>query len=361
MLSVTLILLAYIKYCHRPSNSITTATPSATIFSSRGRFSGIDKTIIESLPFFRFSSLRGSRNGLECAVCLSKFEEVEVLRLLPKCKHAFHIDCIDEWLSSHSSCPLCRRAVSSEDATLAFTSSLRFLGGVQGENSSRQLDLFVERVGKDHSGRVGDSSRRSMRASNYKEEEAPIHSQDHDDHDQEDVIGGELHKFDHRIVVSDLVFKKRWSSLSSADLLHLNSHMINEAGQSRGSSSLRFSPGEGQNMATNGVVIKEEMERKRVLEQKLSRFKVNDAGIATDEASVMAVAGKVGSPGDRRSMSEITLYPRSARGGSSSEGQESGRAWFPIARGTVEWYANNRMNRTEEQAKAEENRKRLNV
>ncbi|XP_052170435.1 E3 ubiquitin-protein ligase ATL42-like [Diospyros lotus] len=40
--------------------------------------------------------------------CLSKFEDSEVLRLLPKCRHAFHMDCIDKWLESRCSCPLCR-------------------------------------------------------------------------------------------------------------------------------------------------------------------------------------------------------------------------------------------------------------
>nr|XP_027083808.1 E3 ubiquitin-protein ligase ATL42-like [Coffea arabica] len=70
--------------------------------------SGLQKSIIDSLPFFTFSSLKGSKEGLECAVCLSKCEDIEVLRLLPGCKHAFHINCIDKWLESHSSCPLCR-------------------------------------------------------------------------------------------------------------------------------------------------------------------------------------------------------------------------------------------------------------
>ncbi|VAI49637.1 unnamed protein product [Triticum turgidum subsp. durum] len=46
---------------------------------------------------------------LECAVCLSEFEDEDRLRLLPKCSHAFHPDCIGEWLASHVTCPVCRR------------------------------------------------------------------------------------------------------------------------------------------------------------------------------------------------------------------------------------------------------------
>ncbi|KAG9140697.1 hypothetical protein Leryth_006891 [Lithospermum erythrorhizon] len=33
------------------------------------------------------------------------------LRLLPTCSHAFHMNCIDTWLLSNSTCPLCRAAL----------------------------------------------------------------------------------------------------------------------------------------------------------------------------------------------------------------------------------------------------------
>ncbi|XP_009360247.1 RING-H2 finger protein ATL79-like [Pyrus x bretschneideri] len=45
----------------------------------------------------------------ECAICLSEFEEGEGIRVIGRCKHGFHAQCIQEWLSSHSSCPTCRR------------------------------------------------------------------------------------------------------------------------------------------------------------------------------------------------------------------------------------------------------------
>ncbi|CAL0314211.1 unnamed protein product [Lupinus luteus] len=43
-----------------------------------------------------------------CAVCLGDFEEGEELRTLPECMHSFHVPCIDMWLYSHTSCPICR-------------------------------------------------------------------------------------------------------------------------------------------------------------------------------------------------------------------------------------------------------------
>lgn len=47
----------------------------------------------------------------ECAICLKKFKNGEVCRLLVSCKHTFHRSCIDEWLSKASHCPLCRAQV----------------------------------------------------------------------------------------------------------------------------------------------------------------------------------------------------------------------------------------------------------
>ncbi|KAJ0983978.1 hypothetical protein J5N97_002334 [Dioscorea zingiberensis] len=43
-----------------------------------------------------------------CAVCLSEFKDGEAVRMLPECKHCFHVPCIDMWLQSHYSCPMCR-------------------------------------------------------------------------------------------------------------------------------------------------------------------------------------------------------------------------------------------------------------
>jgi hypothetical protein len=46
--------------------------------------------------------------GGECAVCLEAMKAGEVARRLPACAHAFHVGCIDMWLDSHATCPVCR-------------------------------------------------------------------------------------------------------------------------------------------------------------------------------------------------------------------------------------------------------------
>nr|CAB3450081.1 unnamed protein product [Digitaria exilis] len=51
----------------------------------------------------------------ECAVCLGELEDGEEARFLPRCGHGFHAECVDTWLSSHTTCPLCRLTVAKPD------------------------------------------------------------------------------------------------------------------------------------------------------------------------------------------------------------------------------------------------------
>ncbi|CAK9145600.1 unnamed protein product [Ilex paraguariensis] len=71
---------------------------------------GLEPSVLNSIPEFIYSA-KAHPETLECAVCLSEFEENEKGRLLPKCHHSFHIGCIDMWFHSHSTCPLCRSPV----------------------------------------------------------------------------------------------------------------------------------------------------------------------------------------------------------------------------------------------------------
>ncbi|CAM6009634.1 unnamed protein product, partial [Sphagnum balticum] len=77
---------------------------------------GLDKAVVELLPTFVYYREAENIKGtvLECAVCLEEFEEKETGRLLPKCNHSFHLDCIDMWFLSHSTCPLCRTSMKPE-------------------------------------------------------------------------------------------------------------------------------------------------------------------------------------------------------------------------------------------------------
>lgn len=76
---------------------------------------GLEPTIIASLPVcvYRSEDFKAA-GGIECAVCLSELADGEKARILPKCNHGFHLDCINMWFHSHSTCPLCRRGVGAD-------------------------------------------------------------------------------------------------------------------------------------------------------------------------------------------------------------------------------------------------------
>mmetsp|Transcript_12309 Transcript_12309/g.31076 ORF Transcript_12309/g.31076 Transcript_12309/m.31076 type:complete len:876 (-) Transcript_12309:152-2779(-) len=56
-----------------------------------------------------------------CSICIDEFEVGETIRLLPRCGHAFHTDCILPWLQDRQGCcPLCKTEVldrASEENT----------------------------------------------------------------------------------------------------------------------------------------------------------------------------------------------------------------------------------------------------
>ncbi|OIV90296.1 hypothetical protein TanjilG_13151 [Lupinus angustifolius] len=70
--------------------------------------SGLDQAFIDALPVFEYREILGPKEPFDCAVCLCEFSDKDKLRLLPMCSHAFHMCCIDTWLLSNSTCPICR-------------------------------------------------------------------------------------------------------------------------------------------------------------------------------------------------------------------------------------------------------------
>ncbi|KAJ4762012.1 RING-H2 finger protein ATL52 [Rhynchospora pubera] len=75
---------------------------------------GLDDSAIRAISAWSYKSGdagKGAASMASCAVCLGEFHDGELLRLLPKCGHAFHLSCIDTWLRAHANCPLCRAAV----------------------------------------------------------------------------------------------------------------------------------------------------------------------------------------------------------------------------------------------------------
>ncbi|KAF9537894.1 hypothetical protein EC957_007536 [Mortierella hygrophila] len=45
-----------------------------------------------------------------CAICLGDYKPDEIIRFLP-CQHHFHLECVDQWLATDKSCPLCKHDI----------------------------------------------------------------------------------------------------------------------------------------------------------------------------------------------------------------------------------------------------------
>ncbi|KAI3776667.1 hypothetical protein L1987_46455 [Smallanthus sonchifolius] len=98
-------------YAERQLRLAASTTHGSETGSMRSGAHGLDPAVISTFATFLYSSVKDIKLGqtvLECAVCLNEFKDHETLRLLPKCSHMFHRDCIDTWLASHVTCPVCR-------------------------------------------------------------------------------------------------------------------------------------------------------------------------------------------------------------------------------------------------------------
>lgn len=83
---------------------------------------GLDSSAISSMPQFVFGE--SSTSDEECVICLGLFEDGQKGKRLAFCEHAFHVECIDVWLHSNTTCPVCRASavrlddVRSDDVTV---------------------------------------------------------------------------------------------------------------------------------------------------------------------------------------------------------------------------------------------------
>jgi E3 ubiquitin-protein ligase ATL41 len=87
-----------------------------------GEHLGLAPDDVDVLPKFTFHAAPPGRwvgkakaaSPDSCAVCLDELREGALVRMLPSCKHYFHASCVDVWLLSRATCPVCRASPGPE-------------------------------------------------------------------------------------------------------------------------------------------------------------------------------------------------------------------------------------------------------
>uniref|UniRef100_A0ACD5VGX8 Uncharacterized protein n=1 Tax=Avena sativa TaxID=4498 RepID=A0ACD5VGX8_AVESA len=108
-----LALLLHLYICRvRRRNSRRRAAAAAAVLQAEPKApkTGLDPSAIAALPVAAYQEEAGGEPG-ECAICLGAAQQGEAVRVLPSCAHVFHVACVDTWLASSSSCPVCRALV----------------------------------------------------------------------------------------------------------------------------------------------------------------------------------------------------------------------------------------------------------
>lgn len=119
LMLILIFLITYTYYLCKRSLSPQSLTNYDNVYEDHPiRLSrGLDDDVLVTFPTFVYSEVTMANQksdivvkGSGCSICLADYKATDVIRLLPECRHLFHVKCIDKWLKAHPSCPVCRNS-----------------------------------------------------------------------------------------------------------------------------------------------------------------------------------------------------------------------------------------------------------
>jgi len=72
---------------------------------------GLTQEQINRMPVYTVPDDPAKKKDQKCSICLENFEPGNRIRTIP-CLHTYHADCIDRWLATKATCPVCNYAVT---------------------------------------------------------------------------------------------------------------------------------------------------------------------------------------------------------------------------------------------------------
>jgi len=69
---------------------------------------GLSKNELNQLPTFKIMANNLNEDDKQCSICFDDFKTGEEVKALT-CLHKFHCNCIEPWLKTNRSCPLCKK------------------------------------------------------------------------------------------------------------------------------------------------------------------------------------------------------------------------------------------------------------
>ncbi|KAF5738816.1 putative RING/U-box superfamily protein [Tripterygium wilfordii] len=119
---------------------------------------GLRKELREMLPIIVYKETFSITDS-QCSVCLGEYQADDRLQQIPACGHTFHMECIDHWLSNHTTCPLCRLSLLASAKATSESPDIQVQIG---------HEVYASENGVETSDRLGNGTeeeeRRSMHA-----------------------------------------------------------------------------------------------------------------------------------------------------------------------------------------------------
>ncbi|XP_021897715.1 probable E3 ubiquitin-protein ligase ZFP1 [Carica papaya] len=75
---------------------------------------GLSKDVISACLRKERCISDGNQEGATCTICLENYKKDEEIGTLKNCSHEYHVECVERWLLTKNTCPICKAAAFTD-------------------------------------------------------------------------------------------------------------------------------------------------------------------------------------------------------------------------------------------------------